>query len=210
MNNLEKAGIFLSRLSVFAQLYLFQALLPLVSEYFNTGAGNSSLLISSSTIGMAIGLFFFAFKADAYPRKRLMTFSLLTSALLTIVSVWISNLSILIAFGFFKGFVISGVSAVALAYFSQNIYLLILGLAIFTLCFFSAHTMDSQLVALRAKSGKSSATSLYWLFYYSGSSILGSGTGYLLHATSWNFFVSLLIFILFIVFILSRKLPFIF
>lgn len=392
MNNLEKAdknsyrfkliktGIFLSGLSVFAQLYLFQPLLPLVSEYFNTGAGNSSLLVSSSTIGMAIGLFFFAFKADAYPRKQLMVFSLLSSALLTVISAWIPNLSILIAIGFFKGFVISGVSAVALAYlteeveissvalaismylsgntiggmsgrisatllsgefgwknavmiigmtsillglifwktfphsrffhhqkidyslkikqmrrfltdpfllslfciaalimgsfvsiynylsfrleappfslshyfialiflmyifgvfgtmltsrlskhyekrsiltyslimmfaslflfYSKNIYLLILGLAIFTLCFFAAHTMASQLVALRAKYGKSSATSMYWLFYYFGSSILGSGTGYLLHATSWTFFVSLLVFILFIAFILSSKLP---
>lgn len=391
MNNLEKAdknsnrfkliktGIFLSGLSVFAQLYLFQPLLPLVSEYFHTGAGNSSLLVSSSTIGMAIGLFFFAFKADAYPRKQLMVFSLLSSGLLTVASAWIPNLSILITIGFFKGFVISGVSAVALAYlteevdissvalaismylsgntiggmsgrisatilsgelgwknavmiigitsvvlglifwkifpssrffhpqkidyslkikqmkrfltdsvllslfciaalimgtfvsiynylsfrlevppfslshyfialiflmyifgvfgtmltsrlskyyekrnilkyslilmfaslllfYSQNIYLLIVGLAIFTLCFFAAHTMASQLVALRAKFGKSSATSMYWLFYYFGSSILGSGTGYLLHATSWNFFVGLLAFILFIAFILSGKL----
>jgi YNFM family putative membrane transporter len=391
MNNLEKTdrksyrfkliklGIFLSGLSVFAQLYLFQPLLPLVSEYFNAGAGNSSLLVSSSTIGMATGLFFFAFKADAYSRKKLMVFSLLSSAFLTFVSTWIPDLSILIAIGFFKGFLISGVSAVALAYlteeveissvalaismylsgntiggmsgrisatilageygwknavmiigiislilglifwkifpssrffhpqkidyslkikqmrrfladpfllslyciaavimgafvsiynylsfrleappfslshyfialiflmyifgvfgtmltsylskyyekrnilkysiltmfaslllfYSQNIYLLILGLALFTLCFFSAHTMASQMVAIRAKHGKSSATSIYWLFYYFGSSILGSGTGYLLHATSWIFFVSLLASILFIAFLLSGKL----
>lgn len=376
---LIKIGIFLSGLSVFAQLYLFQPLLPLVSEYFNAGAGNSSLLVSSSTIGMAAGLFFFAFKADAYSRKKLMVFSLLSSALLTFVSTWIPNLSILIAIGCLKGFVISGVSAVALAYlteeveissvalaismylsgntiggmsgristtilageygwknavmiigivslvlglvfwktfpnsrffhpqkidyslkikqmrrfltdpfllslyciaallmgtfvsiynylsfrletppfslshyfialiflmyifgvfgtmltsylskhyekrnilkfsiltmfaslflfYSQNIYLLIAGLALFTLCFFSAHTMASQMVAIRAKFGKSSATSIYWLFYYFGSSILGSGTGYLLHATSWTFFVSLLTFVLFIAFLLSGKL----
>lgn len=391
MNNLEKAdkksyrfklikiGIFLSGLSVFAQLYLFQPLLPLVSEYFNAGAGNSSLLVSSSTIGMATGLFFFAFKADAYSRKKLMVFSLLSSAFLTFVSTWIPNLSILIAIGFFKGFLVSGVSAVALAYlteeveissvalaismylsgntiggmsgristtilageygwknavmiigiaslilgltfwkifpnsrffhpqkidyslkikqmrkflsdpfllslfciaamimgsfvsiynylsfrleappfslshyfialiflmyifgvfgtmltsylsrfyekrnilkysivtmfaslllfYSQNIYLLIFGLALFTLSFFSAHTMASQMVAIRAKYGKSSATSIYWLFYYFGSSILGSGTGYLLHATSWNIFVSLLASILFIAFLLAGRL----
>lgn len=391
MNDLEKAdkksnrlklirtGIFISGLSVFAQLYLFQPLLPLVSDYFNAGAGNSSLLVSSSTIGMAAGLFFFAFKADAYSRKKLMVFSLISSALLTFISAWIPNLSILIAIGFLKGFLVSGVSAVALAYlteeveipsvalaismylsgntiggmsgristtilageygwktavmiigitciilglifweifpssrffhpqkidyslkikqmrkflsdpfllslyciaslimgafvsiynylsfrleappfslshyfiasiflmyifgvfgtmltsylsryyekrnilkyfillmfvslfffFSQNIYLLIFGLALFTLCFFSAHTMASQMVAIRAKFGKSSATSIYWLFYYFGSSILGSGTGYLLHATSWKIFIVLLASILFIAFLLSGKL----
>jgi len=376
---LIKIGIFLSGLSVFAQLYLFQPLLPLVSEYFNAGAGNSSLLVSSSTIGMAAGLFFFAFKADAYPRKKLMVFSLLSSAFLTFISTWIPSLEILIAIGFLKGFLVSGVSAVALAYlteeveissvalaismylsgntiggmsgristtilageygwktavmiigiislilglsfwkifpnsrffhpqkidyslkikqmrkflsdpfllslfciaafimgtfvsiynylsfrleappfslshyfialiflmyifgvfgtmltsylskyyekrnilkyfilimfislllfYSQNIYLLISGLALFTLSFFSAHTMASQMVAIRAKYGKSSATSMYWLFYYFGSSILGSGTGYLLHSTSWNIFVSLLACILFISFLLAGRL----
>lgn len=391
MSNLEKAnknsnrfkhikiGIFLSGLSVFAQLYLFQPLLPLISEYFNAGAGNSSLLVSSTTIGMAAGLFFFAFKADAYPRKQLMVFSLLSSALLTFISTWIPSLEILIGIGFLKGFLVSGVSAVALAYlteeveissvalaismylsgntiggmsgristtilsgeygwktavmiigtvslilglsfwkifpssrffqpqktdyslkvkqmrkflsdpfllslfciaalimgtfvsiynylsfrleaspfslshyfialiflmyifgvfgtmltgylskqyekknilkffilimfasllsfYSKNIYLVILGLALFTLSFFSAHTMASQMVAIRARFGKSSATSMYWLFYYFGSSILGSGTGYLLHATSWNIFVSLLASTLFIAFLLAGKL----
>lgn len=49
------------------------------------------------------------------------------------------------------------------------------------------------MTALYAKRGKSSATSIYWLFYYFGSSILGSGTGYLLHAYSWNVFIGILI-----------------
>uniref|UniRef100_A0AAU6WKN9 Major facilitator superfamily (MFS) profile domain-containing protein n=1 Tax=Chryseobacterium endophyticum TaxID=1854762 RepID=A0AAU6WKN9_9FLAO len=50
--------IFLSGLSVFAQLYLFQPLLPLVAGHFKTSVGDSSLLVSSTTIGMALGLFF--------------------------------------------------------------------------------------------------------------------------------------------------------
>jgi YNFM family putative membrane transporter len=52
--------------------------------------------------------------------------------------------------------------------------------------------MASQMTALYARRGKSSATSIYWLFYYFGSSILGSGTGYLLHAYSWNVFIAFL------------------
>ena len=362
-----KLCIFFSGLSVFAQLYLFQPMLPMVAEYFKTTAGDSSLLVSSSTIGMAAGLLFFAFKADSYSRKSLMVFSLISSALLTIVSAWIPDLSFLIAAGFLKGFVVSGVSSVALAYLteevhasavalaismylsgntiggmsgrilatilagefgwrnavlvigieslllglvfwklfpesrffnpqkmdyslkvkqmkrfltdpymlrlyciaallmgafvsvynylsfrlegspfhlnhfviafiflmyifgvfgtmitsrlskrldtslilkgsilcllagailllSENIYIVIFGLGLFTLAFFAAHTMASQMTALRAKRGKSSATSIYWLFYYFGSSILGSGTGYLLHSFSWSFFIGVIIF----------------
>ncbi|GAA5089086.1 MFS transporter [Chryseobacterium ginsengisoli] len=360
-----KLCIFFSGLSVFAQLYLFQPLLPMVAEHFKTTVGDSSLLVSSATIGMALGLFFFAFRADSFSRKKLMIFSLISSALLTIISAWIPSLTLLIAIGVLKGFVISGVSSVALAYLteevqlsvvalaismylsgntiggmsgrilatilagefgwrnavliigieslllglifwklfpnskffnpqktdyhlkmkqmkrlltdsymvrlyfiasllmgtfvsvynyltfrlesapfslshffiafiflmytfgvfgtmitsrlsvrfekkyilkgsiflmligllflvSENIYIVIFGLGLFTLCFFAAHTMASQMTALHAKEGKSSATSIYWLFYYFGSSFLGSGTGYLLHATSWNTFILVL------------------
>lgn len=360
-----KLCIFFSGLSVFAQLYLFQPMLPMVAEQFGVSVGDTSLLVSSSTIGMALGLLFFAFKADSYSRKNLMVFSLISSAILTIISTWIPSLSLLIAIGVLKGFVVSGVSAVALAYLteevdalavpaaismylsgntiggmsgrimatlfagefgwrnavlligiesfilgavfwklfpeskffnsqktdyhlkvkqmkffltnpymlrlyctaallmgvfvsvynyltfrleakpfslshfiiafiflmyifgvfgtmivgrlsrrfpmnnilkasiltmiigaalllSENIYILIFGLGLFTLSFFAAHTMASQMTALYAKRGKSSATSIYWLFYYFGSSILGSGTGYLLHAYSWNVFIGVL------------------
>ncbi|AZB16527.1 MFS transporter [Chryseobacterium indologenes] len=361
-----KLCIFFSGLSVFAQLYLFQPMLPMAADYFKVSVGDTSLLVSSSTIGMASGLLFFAFRADSYSRKTLMTFSLISSALLTIISTWVPSLSLLIAIGIFKGFVVSGVSAVALAYLteevhaavigsaismylsgntiggmsgrilatllagefgwrnavlligieslilglifwklfpdskffnpqktdyhlkvkqmkffltnpymlrlyliaallmgvfvsvynyltfrleekpfslshfiiafiflmyifgvfgtmivgklskrfpmntilkgsilfmlagamlllSENIYILIFGLGLFTLSFFAAHTMASQMTALYAKRGKSSATSIYWLFYYFGSSILGSGTGYLLHAYSWNVFIAVLV-----------------
>lgn len=360
-----KLCIFFSGLSVFAQLYLFQPMLPMVAEQFGVSVGDTSLLVSSSTIGMALGLLFFAFKADSYSRKSLIVFSLISSASLTVISTWIPDLTLLIAVGLLKGFVVSGVSAVALAYLteevdalavpaaismylsgntiggmsgrimatlfagefgwrnavlligieslilgavfwklfpeskffnpqktdyhlkvkqmkffltnpymlrlyctaallmgvfvsvynyltfrleakpfslshfiiafiflmyifgvfgtmivgrlsrrfpmnnilkasiltmiigaalllSENIYILIFGLGLFTLSFFAAHTMASQMTALYAKRGKSSATSIYWLFYYFGSSILGSGTGYLLHAYSWNVFIGVL------------------
>lgn len=378
MNLLEKADqgsrrfryiklcIFFSGLSVFAQLYLFQPMLPMAAEQFKVSVGDTSLLVSSSTIGMALGLLFFAFKADSYSRKGLMTFSLISSALLTVISTWIPSLSLLVAIGICKGFVVSGVSAVALAYLteevnaavigaaismylsgntiggmsgrilatilagelgwrnavliigieslilgavfwklfpgsrffnpqktdyhlkvkqmkffltspymlrlyfiaalvmgvfvsvynyltfrleaspfslshfiiafiflmyifgvfgtmtvgrlskrfpsntilkgsilsmlagallllSENLYILIFGLGLFTFSFFAAHTMASQMAALYAKRGKSSATSIYWLFYYFGSSILGSGTGYLLHSYSWNVFIAFLL-----------------
>jgi YNFM family putative membrane transporter len=88
---------------------------------------------------------------------------------------------------------------------SENIYIIIFGLGLFTLCFFAAHTMASQMIALHAKEGKSSATSIYWLFYYFGSSFLGSGTGYLLHATSWNIFILILAAAISISFLLTIK-----
>lgn len=65
--------------------------------------------------------------------------------------------------------------------------------------------MASRMVALCAKEGKSTATSLYWLFYYFGSALLGSGSGYFLHATSWSWFILLLGGVVLLSYILSFK-----
>ncbi|WP_232703966.1 MFS transporter [Epilithonimonas sp. JDS] len=370
--------IFLSGLSVFAQLYLFQPLLPTVAKDFKTSIGDSSWLVSSSTLGMALGLFFFAFKSDSFSRKKQMLFALLASSCLTIASAWIESLPLLIAMGVVKGFVIAGVSAVALAYiteevqasviglaismylngntiggmsgrmiatvldgeigwrntvliigmgslilalifwkyfpdsrfhqpqkidftlkvkqmknfasdsymlrlyfvaflimgtfvsiynyltfrlesppFSMNhlfiafiflmytlgvvgttivgrlsermeqrrilqvcivlmlvgvllllsprLFIVMIGLALLTLSFFGAHTMASKMVALHAQEAKSTATSLYWLFYYFGSALLGSGSGYFLHATSWSYFILLLGIVVLISYFLSLR-----
>lgn len=368
--------IFLSGLSVFAQLYLFQPLLPTVAGHFKTSVGNSSLLVSSATIGMALGLFFFGLKADGFSRKKQMSFALITSALLTIISFKLDSLPLLICIGLLKGFVLAGVSSVALAYLTEevefsvigiaismylngntiggmsgrvvviifagafgwrnavlaigmeslvlgllfwkffpesrlfkprptfvrqklrqmkgfisdgimlrlyliaalmlgafvsvynyltfrleakpfslshywvaliflmyafgvvgaiiarklseryelrrvlrgfilvlllgvglmifdNLVLTIAGLGLLTLAFFAAHTMASRMVAVRALEGKSSATSLYWLFYYTGSGVIGSLSGYLLHGTSWIVYTISLIVLVTIAFLLA-------
>ncbi|WP_418124931.1 MFS transporter [Chryseobacterium sp. PTM-20240506] len=101
-----------------------------------------------------------------------------------------------------KGSILFMIAGVILL-LSENIYIVIFGLGLFTLSFFAAHTMASQMTALRAKEGKSSATSMYWLFYYFGSSILGSGTGYLLHGTSWSYFIIFLIVAILTAFLLA-------
>ncbi|WP_316833260.1 MFS transporter [Pedobacter aquatilis] len=357
-----KICIFLSGLSVFAQLYLFQPLLPTVARHFQTSIGESSMLVSSATIGMALGLFFFGLKADGFSRKKQMSVSLILSAVLTILSFKVQHLYLLISLGLIKGFILAGVSSVALAYLTEEVsiglvglaismylngntiggmtgrifatlyegyfgwqyailfiglqslllglvflkffpesqhfkperssvqnkleqmagfikdplmirlyvigsimvgtfvsiynyltfrlaaapfklshfwvalifvmyafgvigaiiarklaevyalrkvlqafvgllvlgtllmlfdklWLTIVGLGTITMAFFAAHTMASRMVASHAINGKSAATSLYWLFYYLGSGIIGSLSGYLLHASNWQTFI---------------------
>ncbi|WP_031427613.1 MFS transporter [Flavimarina sp. Hel_I_48] len=369
-------GIFLSGISVFAQLYLFQPLLPALCSAFNVTVAMSSLVISAGTVGMAVGLFILAFRADAIERKKLMVFSLLISAFLTVFSAFSPSFLILVLLCFFKGMVLSGVSAVALAYlseeirpailgvaisiylsgntlggmlgrvsaglmegwlgwrlttmiigiftlflgiiftkylpksanfepkkavfsqklalmgsflkqpvllslfliamlsmgtfisvynyldfhlaeppfslphyvialifimylagiagslmtgkwsdrknltwvlqmvlllfllglaglFSQHLWLLILGLGILTFGFFGTHTMASRLVSTYAPEGKSSAVSLYWLFYYIGSSVLGSLTGMIISASNWYVFVIVLMILIAIAFLFA-------
>lgn len=122
--------MFLSGLSVFAQLYLFQPMLFDLCAFFHTDLPGSSLAVSASTLGMAAGLFLFAFKADAFVRERLMGISLVVSALLTIASAFITVFPLLLAVNFLKGMALSGVSAVALAYLTDEVDKSMIGLAI--------------------------------------------------------------------------------
>lgn len=122
--------MFLSGLSVFAQLYLFQPMLSEVCRVFGVNPAESSLSVSASTAGMALGLIVMAFKADSVSRERLMGVSLLVSSLLTIISAFIDNYFLLLVLNLLKGMVLAGVSSVALAYLSEEVEKAMIGLAI--------------------------------------------------------------------------------
>lgn len=125
-----RIAIFISGISIFAQLYLFQPLLPELSRYYSITPEQSSLSVSSGTVGMALGLLIFAFVADKIERKKLMIFSILISSFLTIITAFAPDFNILIFINFLKGISLSGVTAVALAYLSEEISVGILGTAI--------------------------------------------------------------------------------
>jgi YNFM family putative membrane transporter len=114
-------AIVLSGVSVFAQLYLFQPLLPELGREFALTPAISSLSVSAGTAGMAVGLFTLAFWADVLPRKQLMTASMFAAALLTLITALSPNFATVVAIMFLKGMAISGISAVALAYLAEEV-----------------------------------------------------------------------------------------
>lgn len=113
--------ILLTGLSLFAQLYLYQPLIEELHFYFGILPATASLSVSSGTIGMALGLFFYVFYADVLPRRRLMGYSMWVSAALTIVSIFATSFWFLLTLCFLKGVALSGISAVALAYLAEEI-----------------------------------------------------------------------------------------
>lgn len=64
--------------------------------------------------------------------------------------------------------------------------LIILGVAVLTFGFFGAHTVLSAWIGRRALQAKAIASSLYLLFYYAGSSVIGTATGNFQSAYGWN------------------------
>jgi YNFM family putative membrane transporter len=69
---------------------------------------------------------------------------------------------------------------------SQNVFVVLGGLAVATAGFFGAHAIASGWVARAAKVGKAQASSLYSLSFYAGSSVLGWMGGLAFDAVGWN------------------------
>lgn len=76
---------------------------------------------------------------------------------------------------------------------SSSLWMVVAGLGVFTFAFFGAHTLASRMVAQCATQARSSATCLYWLAYYAGSSLAGSLTGMILSHGGWTAFVGTLL-----------------
>ncbi|MBM7645230.1 YNFM family putative membrane transporter [Scopulibacillus daqui] len=67
-----------------------------------------------------------------------------------------------------------------------NLFIKIMGLAVFTFGFFGCHSVASGWVGDRVKENKSQASSLYLLFYYTGSSLIGTLGGCFWSRFGWG------------------------
>ncbi len=67
----------------------------------------------------------------------------------------------------------------------DNIFAVLIGLAMLTWGFFGAHSIASSWVGLRATTGRAQATALYLFFYYLGSSVAGSAGGWFFERYAW-------------------------
>ncbi|MBP2650887.1 MAG: major facilitator superfamily 1 [Firmicutes bacterium] len=95
--------------------------------------------------------------------------------------------------GVILGFAIACMLAGGLLTLSVSIYSKGIGLALVTFGFFGGHSVTSSWVAKSAKTNRAQASSLYLLFYYLGSSVLGAFGGKFLLWQGWNGVVLLMV-----------------
>ena len=81
---------------------------------------------------------------------------------------------------------------------APSLWVKIIGIAVFTFGFFACHSIASSWVGHLARANKAQASSLYLLFYYLGSSLLGSSGGFFWSHFQWLGVVGLLIILLFV------------
>ncbi|EGJ64275.1 MFS transporter family protein [Acinetobacter baumannii 6013113] len=77
----------------------------------------------------------------------------------------------------------------------SSLFGIIIGIAFITTGFFITHSLTSSSVGAESKQAKAHASSLYLLFYYMGSSIVGSAGGWFWLHGGWSAIVGLTVFL---------------
>ena len=90
------------------------------------------------------------------------------------------------------------------------LWLVIIGMLVFTFGFFGAHSVASSWIGRRALKAKGQASSLYLFSYYAGSSVAGTAGGVAWHLGGWNgtgLFIGSLLIIALLIALKLAKLP---
>ncbi|TBU97200.1 MFS transporter [Stutzerimonas kirkiae] len=115
--------------STFALLYCVQPMMPMLAARFSLTAAQSSLVLSVSTISLALGLLVTGPLSDAWGRKPAMVISLLAASVFTLGAALVPSWHAVLVMRALVGLSLSGVAAVAMSYLSEEIDPLHLGLA---------------------------------------------------------------------------------
>jgi len=122
-------ALFAGGFATFALLYCVQPMMPMLSVAFGINAAQSSLILSLSTITLAVGLLITGPLSDAIGRKQVLVASLLAAAVFTAGSALASGWHGVLLMRALLGLALSGVAAVAMTYLSEEIHPEHLGLA---------------------------------------------------------------------------------
>jgi len=123
------AALFAGGFSTFAVLYSTQPLLPYLSKEFNISPATASLSLSVTTISLAISLLIVGSLSEALGRKLVMSFSMFSASILAMLTALTPSFHYLIVLRILQGFVLSGLSAIAMAYLGEEIEEKSLGIA---------------------------------------------------------------------------------
>ncbi len=116
------AALFLAGLATFSLLYCVQPLLPVLSAAFRVGAAQSSLAVSLTTGFLAVSILVAGGLSDRLGRKRVMTASLLSAALLNLLVAVAPDWPLLLLARALEGVALGGAPAVAMAYLAEEIH----------------------------------------------------------------------------------------
>ncbi len=115
------AALACAGIATFAQLYSPQAVLPLISADLGVGAASAALVVSASTVGLAIGVIPWSALADRIGRVRAISISVTVATLVGMLVPFAPTFTLLLAGRFVEGLMVGGVPAIAVAYLTEEV-----------------------------------------------------------------------------------------
>src|SRR5690348_1263197 len=107
------AALFCAGIATFAQLYSPQAVLPLISADLGIGSAGAALMISASTVGLAIGVIPWSTLADRIGRVKAISMSVTGATTVGLLVPFAPSYDLLLAGRFLEGLLVGGVPAIA-------------------------------------------------------------------------------------------------
>lgn len=114
-------ALFLGAFATFALLYCVQPMMPIFSRAFGIDATASSLVLSTATALLALGLLITGPISDAVGRKNIMTVSLFLAAVLTLTAALMPSWPDVLIMRALCGLALSGLCAVGMTYLAEEI-----------------------------------------------------------------------------------------
>jgi YNFM family putative membrane transporter len=121
-------ALFAAGFATFGLLYCVQPLMPEFSRDYGVSAAGSALSLSLTTGVLAVAMLFAGALSDAWGRKPVMVASLLSSALLVLVTAVMPDWTALLAVRTLLGLTLSGLPAVAMTYLGEEMHVESIGL----------------------------------------------------------------------------------
>ncbi|MGY4877939.1 MFS transporter [Vreelandella aquamarina] len=114
------AALCLGSFLVFINLYVPQPLLPAIRDTYGISTLGVSLVMSISTLSLALSLLVFGPLSDAIGRDRIMRYTLLAAGGCSLVLAFAPNIETLLTLRFVQGFLLGGLPAVAIAWMGDE------------------------------------------------------------------------------------------
>jgi MFS transporter, YNFM family, putative membrane transport protein len=115
------AALACAGVATFAQLYSPQAVLPLISADLGVGAASAALVVSASTVGLAVGVIPWSALADRIGRVKAISISVTVATLVGMLVPFAPTFALLLAGRFVEGLMVGGVPAIAVAYLTEEV-----------------------------------------------------------------------------------------
>lgn len=120
-------ALFFIGVATFAQLYSPQGLLPLIAAEQDVSADRAALMISTATLGLALGVIPWSYIGDAYGRKKAMIAAISLACFFGLLAVLMPavfathGFELALVMRFIEGFMLGGVPALAVAYLNEEV-----------------------------------------------------------------------------------------